>query len=219
MPSADLAAAPVLDLAHEAVESGVRRLASAGGPDVAQVLAYDLAHAASRWRRRRHARLRVEGRRRGSPHVRVVADAVHDLSTRARTRGRVGHSRRPLAAAHGFLATYRSRVLGRAGIHRRAAHLDADFEMVQDSFRRFAEERIKPVAEHVHRHNEDVPEEIISGLAEMGALACPCPRSTAASPPAARATTSEWCATEELAVVHSASAVPDHAARDPHAPS
>ncbi|MEZ5257196.1 MAG: acyl-CoA dehydrogenase family protein [Ilumatobacteraceae bacterium] len=42
--------------------------------------------------------------------------------------------------------------------------------MVGDTFRAFAENEIKPVAEHVHRHNEDVPERIISGLAEMGAF-------------------------------------------------
>src|SRR5206468_4842394 len=47
-------------------------------------------------------------------------------------------------------------------------HLDSDFEMVQDTFRRFAEEKVAPVAEHVHRTNADIPEEIISGLAEMG---------------------------------------------------
>src|SRR6185295_1217390 len=29
---------------------------------------------------------------------------------------------------------------------------------------------IAPKAEHVHRHNDDVPEEIISGLGEMGAF-------------------------------------------------
>ena len=42
--------------------------------------------------------------------------------------------------------------------------------MVQDTFRRFAEEQIRPVAEAVHRRNEDVPEEIVAGLAEMGAF-------------------------------------------------
>ena len=42
--------------------------------------------------------------------------------------------------------------------------------MVQDTFRAFADKVIKPRAEHVHRHNEDVPEEIIAGLAEMGAF-------------------------------------------------
>ncbi|MEI8239882.1 MAG: acyl-CoA dehydrogenase family protein, partial [Actinomycetota bacterium] len=33
-----------------------------------------------------------------------------------------------------------------------------------------AEKVIRPQAEHVHRHNADVPEEIITGLAEMGAF-------------------------------------------------
>ncbi len=47
-------------------------------------------------------------------------------------------------------------------------HLDADFELVADTFRRFAEDRIVPVAEHIHRHNTDIPEEIIAGLAELG---------------------------------------------------
>ena len=41
---------------------------------------------------------------------------------------------------------------------------------MQDTFRRFAEEKIRPVAEHVHRENSDVPEDIIGGLAEMGAF-------------------------------------------------
>ena len=40
--------------------------------------------------------------------------------------------------------------------------------MVQDTFRSFAANEIAPRAEHVHRHNLDVPEELIAGLAEMG---------------------------------------------------
>ena len=47
-------------------------------------------------------------------------------------------------------------------------HLDGDFELVRDTFRRFAEDRDPPGAEHVHRTNSDVPEDIIAGLAEMG---------------------------------------------------
>ncbi len=49
-------------------------------------------------------------------------------------------------------------------------HLDDDFEMVQDLFRRFADERLQPLAEPIHRHNGDVPEEVITGLAELGAF-------------------------------------------------
>ena len=47
-------------------------------------------------------------------------------------------------------------------------HLDEEFELVRDTFRRFAEDKIRPVAEHVHRTNGDVPEEIIQGIAELG---------------------------------------------------
>jgi (2S)-methylsuccinyl-CoA dehydrogenase len=47
-------------------------------------------------------------------------------------------------------------------------HLDADFELVRETFHRFAEEQIRPRAEHIHRANTDIPEEIISGMAEMG---------------------------------------------------
>ncbi len=47
-------------------------------------------------------------------------------------------------------------------------HLDADFELVRETFHRFAEEQIRPRAEHIHRANTDIPEEIIAGMAEMG---------------------------------------------------
>jgi (2S)-methylsuccinyl-CoA dehydrogenase len=39
---------------------------------------------------------------------------------------------------------------------------------VRETFHRFAEQRVRPHAEHVHRTNADIPEEIISGLAELG---------------------------------------------------
>ena len=41
------AAADAIDLADRVVGKAVRHLAGTGGPDVHQVLAYDLAHAAS----------------------------------------------------------------------------------------------------------------------------------------------------------------------------
>jgi (2S)-methylsuccinyl-CoA dehydrogenase len=47
-------------------------------------------------------------------------------------------------------------------------HLGEDFEMVADTFHRFALEQVRPHAEHVHRANADIPESVISGLAELG---------------------------------------------------
>jgi (2S)-methylsuccinyl-CoA dehydrogenase len=68
-----------------------------------------------------------------------------------------------------FVAAYRDPAfLASLAMSEGPKHLDSDFEMVQDTFRRFAEEKIKPVAEHIHRHNADIPEDIITGLAEMG---------------------------------------------------
>jgi (2S)-methylsuccinyl-CoA dehydrogenase len=49
-----------------------------------------------------------------------------------------------------------------------SSHLDDDFELVRETFHRFAEDKVRPHAEHVHRTNGDVPEEIIEGLAALG---------------------------------------------------
>ena len=38
-------------------------------------------------------------------------------------------------------------------------HLGEDFELVRETFHRFAEEKVRPHAEHVHRTNADIPEE------------------------------------------------------------
>ena len=48
------------------------------------------------------------------------------------------------------------------------AHLPDEFELAAETFHRFAEDKIRPVAEHVHRTNADIPEDVISGLAELG---------------------------------------------------
>ncbi|MFP5308355.1 MAG: acyl-CoA dehydrogenase family protein [Actinomycetes bacterium] len=50
-------------------------------------------------------------------------------------------------------------------------HLPEDLEMVRQTFRSFAEQKVMPVAEHVHRNDEDIPDDIITGLAEMGCFA------------------------------------------------
>ncbi|MFT5223772.1 MAG: (2S)-methylsuccinyl-CoA dehydrogenase [Glaciecola sp.] len=50
-------------------------------------------------------------------------------------------------------------------------HLGEELEMVRQAFRQFAEEKVMPVAEDVHRNDTDIPDDIISGLAEMGCFA------------------------------------------------
>ena len=45
-----------------------------------------------------------------------------------------------------------------------------DVGLVADTFGRFADEQVAPRAEEVHRNNLDVPEEIIAGMAALGAF-------------------------------------------------
>lgn len=49
-------------------------------------------------------------------------------------------------------------------------HLDDDAALVADTFRRFAGDKVAPLAEAVHRGNLDVPEELIQGMAALGAF-------------------------------------------------
>ena len=100
-----------------------------------------------------------------------AAEAVADVAAKLYGREAPGASSRARSTAPASssrpTATRRSWLASTAAGPR---HLDDDFEMVQDTFRRFAEDKIRPIAEHIHRHNADIPEEIIAGLAEMGAF-------------------------------------------------
>jgi len=172
LPAPDLdAAARAVAVAASVVVSATATLAEAGGPDTAQVLAYDLAHAASAVRT---AEAVLGYGAFGDTEARIAcafaADAIADLA--ARLIGREadwGVSADWMAPAAGFVATFRrpdflASLAGEQGDR----HLDGDFELVRDTFHRFAEEQIRPRAEHIHRANTDIPEEIISGMAEMG---------------------------------------------------
>ena len=167
------AAAAAVEAARSVVDAGVQHLASNGDEDADQVVAYDLAHAAAAVET---ARAVLDYGGKGEVEARIacafVADAVHDVATRLLARETEwGTSLAALDDALSFARTYRSAgflsdLCGEQG----PRHLDGDYEMVQDTFRRFAENEIRPVAEEIHRKNEDIPERIIQGLAELGAF-------------------------------------------------
>lgn len=48
--------------------------------------------------------------------------------------------------------------------------LGEDHLMMRDTFRDFANEVVAPLAEHVHRNDEFIPDEVLNGLTEMGAF-------------------------------------------------
>jgi len=161
-------AAEAVGAAAAAVGVAAARVRERGGVDANQAVAYDLAHAAAGVEAARSA---LDYGRHGEVEARLacafVADAVHDFAARVLGReelygGGLGGAVAATAAWRdpAFLAS----LCGEAG----PRHLDADFEMVQDTFRRFADERVRPIAEEVHRTNADIPEDVIAGLAELG---------------------------------------------------
>jgi (2S)-methylsuccinyl-CoA dehydrogenase len=178
-------ASEAVDRAATIVESAAQRLAEASTDDgrisVArldqhQALAYDLAHAAAGVEGSRAMLAYAEHGELESRLARAyVADAVWDLGTKLLGRSEAwGAGPDALAGVLPFVEEHRSAAfleqLGdEVGKHGSGpSHLSDDFELVGETFRRFAEDKIRPVAEHVHRTNGDVPEDIISGLAEIG---------------------------------------------------
>jgi (2S)-methylsuccinyl-CoA dehydrogenase len=179
------AAAAAVETTGAVVDRAARRLAEriqvdgripATGVDAHQVVAYDLAHAASA----------VEGCRvmlaygehgdvEAGLALTYIADAIADVAARMIGRDDAwGVSAAELASAQPFVAAYRDpafleSVAASLPSHGTGpAHLPDEFDMVRDTFHRFAADKIRPVAEHIHRSNDDIPEDIIGGMAELG---------------------------------------------------
>jgi (2S)-methylsuccinyl-CoA dehydrogenase len=166
----DLATRRLSELAAKDGKASVAKL------DEHQVFAYDLAHAASALNGCRAMLAYAErGEFEGELARFYVADVFADLVGRLVGREEEwGVDLGTLAPAHDFVREHRSgpfvealgeRVMEHGG---GPTHLPEEFELARETFRRFAEDQIRPAAEHVHRSNGDVPEEIIKGLAELG---------------------------------------------------
>ena len=168
------AAADVIDLADRVVGKAVRRLASLdGGADEHQVLAYEIAHAAAGVAT---AKSLIDYGNKGDTEAKITcaftADMVHDLASKILgCENDWGVERDALANAHAFMAAFlKPEFLASLADQAGPLHLSSDMEMVADTFDSFAQNVIAPHAEHVHRANADVPEEIITGMAELGAF-------------------------------------------------
>lgn len=179
------AAAAAVDALGSLVDTAASQLAaraeddgriSVGRLDRHQVVAYDLAHAASAVA---GSRVMLDYALHGELEALLayvyIADAFADVVGRLVARDdEWGVDPATLAPARDFVARYRApemletlaELLPRAGTG--PAHLPEEFDLVRDTFHRFAEDLIRPVAERIHRENADIPEEIISGMAEIG---------------------------------------------------
>lgn len=166
-------AARTIEIASAIVGKGVRTLTATGGPDTQQVLAYDLAHAGAAVETARSMLdYGAKGELEATLTCAFVADMVHDLVSRLIGREKLwGVDPSSLAESHDFVQKYLDpSLLASLANKPGPKYLDDDNEMVQDTFRSFATKVVAPHAEHVHRENLDVPEDIISGLADIGAF-------------------------------------------------
>jgi (2S)-methylsuccinyl-CoA dehydrogenase len=163
-------ASAALDCAERVVRQGVAGL-RASGVEAAQVVAYDVAHAAAAVAT---ARAAVDYGRHGDAEARIAcafaADVVADLRAKLAGRARSWQAEGDLLdAADDFVAAHRDpRALAALCGEEGARHLPEEIELVRETFHRFAQNEVRPHAEHVHRTNADIPERIISGLAELG---------------------------------------------------
>ena len=162
--------------AHLAELSGEDGRISVAKLDRHQVLAYDLAHATAGVE---GAAVMVEYGAHGGLQARLAclftAEAIADLVGRLVGReAEWGVSAADLSPAGEFVAAHRAPefledVAEEVARHGGGpAHLAEEFELVRDTFHRFAADKVRPVAEEVHRKNSDIPEEVIGGLAEIG---------------------------------------------------
>jgi (2S)-methylsuccinyl-CoA dehydrogenase len=164
-------ASAAVEVAQQLVNGACSAVRARGGVDANQVVAYDVAHAAAAVAT---ARAALAYGALGETEARLarafVADVVADLVGRVAGREAAWGTKAGWSApATAFLSDQRDpAVLAGLATVEGPRHLDDDFELVRETFHRFAEDKVRPHAEHVHRTNGDVPEEIIEGLAELG---------------------------------------------------
>jgi len=164
-------AAELVERAQSVIDGALISLKHGGGVDAHQSLAYDVAHAASALATARASlAYAAQGEVESNLVAAFLAIALSDFATRILGREDLWAVEddwyRPFAA---YVRTYRDPQFV-AGLAESpgARHLGEDFEMVADTFHRFALEQVRPHAEHVHRANADIPDSVISGLAELG---------------------------------------------------
>ncbi|HCB37051.1 MAG TPA: acyl-CoA dehydrogenase [Acidimicrobiaceae bacterium] len=164
-------AAAALAVAAGVLDVAVVRSRTLDDADAHQCFLYDLAHTASALE---IARALVDYGRAGPTEARLacafLADALGEFAARLFGREAAwGAERDALDACHDFVAVCRHPdfVAGLADLDA-PRHLDDDFELVAETFRRFAQDKIAPAAEHIHRADADIPDDIIDGLAELG---------------------------------------------------
>ena len=167
------AAATVTALAKSVVDAAIVRHRGLDDVDAHQVMLYDIAHAASAVEMCRSVIDDGEkGTDEGNLACAFIADVVADLAAKILGREHLwGVEPGALDGAREFLGTYRDpEFLASLAKLNPPSHLDEDFELVAETFRRFAEDKIAPVAEHIHRRHGALGVELADGGDGVGDL-------------------------------------------------
>jgi (2S)-methylsuccinyl-CoA dehydrogenase len=164
------AAAAAIAHARSLVASALGRLAATTDAESHQQLLYDLAHSASGLAVAEHACIYGEH---GEVEARLATVFAADVLTQVAARAFGAEDTWGVGAGQwdpvrAFVAGHGAPAAAAVAFTTGGRHLPDDLAMVADTFRRFGEDRIGPHAEHVHRTDGDVPEEIIAGVAELG---------------------------------------------------
>jgi (2S)-methylsuccinyl-CoA dehydrogenase len=164
------------------------RRTATGDPDADQQIAYDLAVTVSELEAARALDETAGGdsqliQRLSSYAVaRILSDVRHRLGPRAEEL-RVGAGRLDEIAApvRGWLHAGPEQALGGELLtndpHFDDEHLDGAHRLLRESYRRFANEKVAPEAESIHREDRLVPEPLLQGLAELGCFGLSIPQS------------------------------------------
>ena len=164
-------ASDALKSAKNIVDSGLSHLRSQGKPEENQAFLYELAHASSA-----HviAESFLDYADNGPKESQIVeifcADVLRSVATISFGREETWELDnsdleliRAYVTSHGTPELYAQNFQNQGKLS-----LNDDMELVAETFRRFGRDHIMNVAEEVHRQDLDVPESIISGLADLG---------------------------------------------------
>ena len=163
----------IVTLCNSVVDRSIENFNRYLSLDADQTIAYDLAHIASSVQAANSA---LNYARKGDLHLRLaqafVGDVTHQIVSSSLGREYIfATNASEYDSFQQFLSKYREpNFVASLADTPGDRGLKDEFELLQDTFRRFAEQKLLPIADEIHRRNLDVPEEIISELGEMGAF-------------------------------------------------
>lgn len=166
------------------IDTGIATAKASGTADQDQQLVYSLAHAKSAAEMAESALTYAEGGEAQAhlAHVfigRYLGDLASMLWSRSADWG-VEPGALDSTRDYAAIVTAPAFVGAAAGLKAESS-LPDDLAMVATTFRQFADDRIAPHAEEIHRHDLDIPREIIDGVAELGCFGLSVPQEYAGS--------------------------------------